>query len=162
MTSLSEVPAASVAVGDGHDREVSVLRIFMAPRALKEATRCMWSRLDDGLLDHPKVSTAAREVGGRNARAIVIGFYAMALMWTNRHLTDGILSEAIVQSFSSYVVRPQALADALMHAGLFDKHEGGYRIHDFRDYNLSAVDVKRKRQQNRDRMRSARAWNGRA
>jgi hypothetical protein len=122
----------------------------------------MWSKLDDSLLDHPKVSQAARDLGIRNGRAVVIGFYSMALMWCNRHLTDGVLSDAVIESFSSYVVQPKAIADAFVRAGLFDKHEAGYRIHDYRDYNPSAVEVKRRRRDDRDRKAAARAGNGRA
>src|SRR5262247_3351730 len=111
----------------------------------------MWSRLDDGLLDHPKVSAAARVLGTKNGRVTVIGFYAMALMWTNRHLTDGVLPDAVIEGFSSYATNPAAIADALARAGLFDKHEAGYRIHDFRDYNPSAAEIKHRRKVDRER-----------
>lgn len=117
----------------------------------------MWSRLDDGLLDHPKVSQAARALGRKDGRTLVIGFYAMALMWTNRHLTDGVLPDAVIEGFSSYANNPGAIADALARAGLFDKHEAGYRIHDFRDYNPSAADIKRKRREDASRKAAARA-----
>jgi hypothetical protein len=126
----------------------------------------MWSRLDDELLDHPKISLAARELGLKNGRVIVLGFYVMALMWTNRHLTDGVLSDAVIDGFSHYVIKPASIADALAHAGLFDRQEAGYRIHDFRDYNPSAVEIKRRRREDRDRKAAERAaerkGNGRA
>jgi hypothetical protein len=122
----------------------------------------MWSKLDDGLLDHPKVSAAARELATKNGRVIVIGFYSMALMWRNRHLTDGVLSDAVIEGFGSYVSKPAAIADALMHAGLFERHEAGYRIHDFRDYNPSAVEIKHRRRVDRARKAEARKANGQA
>jgi len=121
----------------------------------------MWSRLADELFDHPKVTEAADQLGP-HTHCLVIGFYSMALMWSNRHLTDGVLSNAVVKSFSRYVINPTSIADALVHAGLFDKHESGYRIHDFRDYNPSALDIKRKRRADRERKAAERGGNGRA
>ena len=118
----------------------------------------MWSRLDDELLDHPKVSHAAQVLGRKDGRVLVIGFYVTALMWSNRHLTDGFLSDAAICSFSGYVPKPVTIADALVLAGLFDRTEKGYKIHDFRDYNPSAADIKRKRREDRERKRA----NGRA
>jgi hypothetical protein len=123
----------------------------------------MWSRLDDALFDHPKVNTAARKIGGKNARVIVIGFYSMALMYTNRHLTDGVLPDSVIDGFSSHVLNPASIADALAHAGLFERQNAGYRIHDFRDYNPSAAEIKQRRREDRDRKAAARrGGNGRA
>jgi hypothetical protein len=120
----------------------------------------MWSRLDDEFFDHPKVSVAGKEVGGKNGRVVVIGFYAMSLMWSNKHLTDGVLPRAVIESFKSHVANPLLVADALVRGGLFDKADGGaFRIHDYRDFNPSAAEVKRKRRA--DRQRKARA-NGHA
>jgi hypothetical protein len=112
----------------------------------------MWARLDDELLDHPKVSIAGRAIG-KNGRVIAIGFYAMSLMWSNKHLSDGFLPEPVLEGFSVYVVNPLAIADALAKAGLFDrdKEAGGYRIHDYKDHNPSAAAIKRKRKADRDR-----------
>lgn len=115
----------------------------------------MWARLDDELIDHPKVSLAGRAIG-KNGRVIAIGFYAMSLMWSNKHLSDGLLPADVLEGFSVYVANPLAVADALAKAGLFDKHQGGYRIHDFKDHNPSSADIKRKRRDDRDRKEKAR------
>lgn len=111
----------------------------------------MWSRLDDALIDHEKVSIAG-ELLGENGRAIVIGFYAVGLMWTNKHLTDGVLSLAVVKGFP-HVTDPLSVADALVKAGLWDKNGNGFHIHDFSDFNPSAAAVKRKRKEDRVRKR---------
>lgn len=116
----------------------------------------MWARLDDELLDHQKVSTAGRLIG-KNGRVITIGFFAMGLMWSNKHLSDGVLPVDVIEGFSSYVANPLSVADALATAGLFDKHEHGYRIHDFREYNPSAAAIKRKRKEDRERKAVVRA-----
>jgi hypothetical protein len=113
----------------------------------------MWARLDDELLDHPKVSLAGRAIG-KNGRVIAIGFYAMALMWSNKHLSDGVLPVDVLEGFSVYVANPLAVADALAKAGLFDKGRGSYRIHDYAEHNPSASQIKAKRKA--DRLRKQR------
>src|SRR5947209_8619979 len=61
----------------------------------------MFSRLDDALIDHRKVFVAAslieRNGIGKNGAAIAVGLYAIGLMWSNKHLTDGHLPAAVVQ-----------------------------------------------------------------
>ena len=130
----------------------------------------MFSRLEDELLDHPKISVAGQEIGGKNGRVIAIGFYAMALMWSNRHLTDGVLPLAAIETFRSHVGDPLAVADAFVRAGLFDKTETvghspkpdrAFRIHDFREFNPSAAAIKKKRREDRERKAAEKA-NGRA
>jgi len=103
-----------------------------------------WSRLDDELLDHHKIASAGQELG-KNGRAIAIGFFAMSLMWSNRHLSDGVLPLSVVEGFGAYVDRPRAVANALRRAGLFDRHRRGYVIHDFAQYNPSAEQIKKRR-----------------
>jgi len=125
----------------------------------------MFSRLDDELLDHPKLAAAGRELG-RNGRCLALGFYTYALMWCNRHLSDGLLPVEIVETFSGFVVDPLRVAEALQRAGLFDTHERGYRIHDYGEYNPSASEIKAKRKYERNKKRAQRAamsrGNGRA
>ena len=43
--------------------------------------------------------------------------------------------------------KPLAVAEALVAAGLWESVPGGYRIHDFHDYNPTAADAKAYRQQ---------------
>jgi hypothetical protein len=110
----------------------------------------MWSRLDDELIDHAKIF-AAGAVIGKNGPAIALGFYAVGLMWANKHLTDGFLPMTVVKSFR-HVANPAAIADALVRAGLWDKNGGsGFQIHDFDHFNPSAAAVKKKRREDRVR-----------
>jgi hypothetical protein len=104
----------------------------------------MWSKLDDGLLDHRKVFLAGDALG-RNGPGLVIGMYAIALMWTNKQLTDGFLPMGVVRTLGHFD-KPLAVAEALVAAGLFETAAGGYRIHDFHDYNPAAVEAKSHRQ----------------
>lgn len=113
----------------------------------------MWARLDDELIDHRKVF-AAGEVIGKNGAAIAIGFYAVGLMWSNKHLTDGYLPLPIIRSFR-HVEQPTSVADALVKAGLWEKNGSGYVIHDYADFgNPLAAKVKAKRR--RDKLRKQR------
>jgi hypothetical protein len=109
----------------------------------------MFSRLYDELIDHRKVFVAG-ELIGENGPAIALGFYAVGLMWSNKHLTDGVLPIAVVKNFR-HVEHPAAIADALVQAGLWDKNGKGFQIHDFADVNPKAARVKAKRRQDRQR-----------
>lgn len=113
----------------------------------------MWARLDDALIDHEKIFTAG-DLLGKNGAAIALGFFAVGLMWSNKHLTDGFLKDAVIRSFGRHVEDPRRVADALAKAELFDKVEGGFQIHDFNDWNPTAANVKRKRREDRERKRA--------
>jgi len=116
-----------------------------------------WARLDDAISDHPKVFDAGASLGA-NGPAIVIGFFAVAILWSNKHLTDGFIPTDIVTTFR-HVAKPLAVADALTRAGLLERTKRGtpprpgFVIHDFGDYNFSAAQVKQKRRADRDRKR---------
>ena len=114
----------------------------------------MWARLDDELIDHRKIFIAGETIG-KNGPAIALGFYAVGLMWSNKHLTDGFLPMAVIKSFR-HVSHPASIADALAKAGLWEKNGGsGYQIHDYRDFNPSAAEIKRKRKEDRERKRGS-------
>jgi hypothetical protein len=115
----------------------------------------MYARLDDELLDHRKVLSAGARLGP-NGAAIAIGFYAVLLMYANRHLTDGFIPDEVLAKFS-HVRRPRDVADALVFARLLLRVEGGYQIHDFADYNPSAEHVKTRRRAETLRKRAQRA-----
>lgn len=102
----------------------------------------MWSRLDDGLFDHYKIAAAARQIGGKHARYVALGFFAQALGWCNRHLSDGVVPIAVVDSWGTDA---RLLADAMRRAGLFERHKLGYQIHDFAEYNHTAAQVRKRR-----------------
>jgi hypothetical protein len=115
----------------------------------------MWARLDDELIDHVKVYAAGDAIG-RNGPAIAIGFYAVGLMWANKHLTDGHLPLSVVRSFR-HVSNPASVADALVKAGLWERNGSGFLIHDYADFgNPTAARVKAKRRKDRLRKRRER------
>jgi hypothetical protein len=112
----------------------------------------MWSKLDDALIDHRKIFTAGRLIG-KNGPAIALGFYAVGLLWSNKHLTDGFLPEDVIMGFR-HVDQPLSIAGALAKAELLDKVTGGFQIHDFGEYNPLAKTIKAKRKE--DRLRKQR------
>lgn len=112
----------------------------------------MWCRLDDDLLDHHKIF-AAGELIGKNGGAVALGFYTAGLLWSCKHLTDGELPIAVVKSFR-HADNPLSVADALVKSGLWEKNgTSSYWVHDYKDFNPSAAEVKRKRKADRLRKR---------
>jgi hypothetical protein len=114
-------------------------------RARKERTLPMWAKLDDALLDHRKILEAAR-LFGKDGRAKALGYYAAGLLYANKHLTNGFISDAVIDE-----LRARSAARVMTEVGLWEATEGGVRIHDFHDFNLDATDVLAKRQRDRER-----------
>lgn len=115
----------------------------------------MWARLDDALIDHHKIMDAG-ELIGRNGAALALSLFVLALMYTNKHLTDGYVSVAVVKNFR-HLDNPLLVADALMKVNLLEKVPGGYKIHDYHDYNPGSAAVKQRRHDDRTRKATERA-----
>lgn len=105
-----------------------------------------WGRLDDSLYDHPKLDKLGRH------RLACIGLNTLAQSWCNRWLTDGAVPSDRVPRLGGTI----AQADLLVAAGLWERTDDGYRIHDFLDYNDSREMVLEKRGSARERMREKR------
>ena len=96
-----------------------------------------WVKLDDQFFMHPKVLPLSR-----GAKLL----YLSALTYASAQLTDGHLNEAAVSAVARTVgVQPRLSAD-LRDAGLWDRTEDGYVIHDYLAYNPSREQVLRARQ----------------
>jgi hypothetical protein len=111
----------------------------------------MWAKLDDGLLDHRKLLEAARLLG-KDGRALALGYYTAALLYSSKHLTDGKLTPAIVDELH---ISPAGVR-ALVAVGLWkvvDKKRGVLAVHDYADWNPSAAEVLERRKYDRDRKR---------
>jgi hypothetical protein len=107
-----------------------------------------WVRLDEAFPEHPKVVA----IGGDAGWLLVC-----AIAYCNRNLTDGFVPETILARLSDRR-RPHQLAARLVSAGLFEVADGGWRIHDFLDYQSSRAKVEEDRAKARERM--ARNRNG--
>ena len=95
-----------------------------------------WTRLDDGIFDHPKMLRAGDDAAHLSVRARV---------YCTRLLTDGrVHHEALPVIFRHRAVRD--LAARLVAVGAWDEHpDGGWSVHDFHDLNPTADEVRAKR-----------------
>lgn len=106
-----------------------------------------WGRLDDGLYDHPKLESLGR------SKLVAVGLWTLSISWSNRRLTDGWIPTRQIRALGGTT----AVADLLVKAGLFDKTDDGYVIHDFLVFNDSAVTVQSRRDEAAERQRRHRA-----
>lgn len=131
----------------------------------------VWARLDDAILDNPKI-----------VKAGVFGFalHVAAITWCCRNLTDGLVPYARVTALLTLgrvnidASNPLALADGprsmagdegldpydvadhLVDVGLWSRVEDGYQLHDFLEYNPSRARVLVDREANRKRVQQHR------
>lgn len=110
-----------------------------------------WVRLDDDLPDHPKIIAAG---------PMASWLHVCALAYCNRYLTDGFVPEGQVPKLSS-LNQPRRLAAALVRVGLWEEAVGGFRVHDFLNYQPSRVQVEAEREVDRKRKAAGRAAQGR-
>lgn len=117
-----------------------------------------WSKFDDAAPKSPKARAAGNEAWG---------LWVGAVIYCNRHLTDGLVSVAALAMDCLpepiTLAKAKKLAERLCDAkaqpegvGLFERTAtaGMYRVHDFLDWNLSKTEVESKRKADRDRKRS--------
>jgi hypothetical protein len=107
----------------------------------------MWVRIDDGLPRHPKF---------RSLTVDAAWLWLCGNCYASEYLTDGFVS---IQSLPTISIVPiqnvTEQAARLVAAGLWHEAEGGFRIHDFHDFNPTAEQVKLKQEADRIRKRSA-------
>jgi hypothetical protein len=121
----------------------------------------VWAKLDDALLDHPKLLKSGVEIRvastnnklSKDADLVALGFYTACILYVNRHLTDGFLTFESIERLPGN--NPKQLAVSLAKAGLLDSTQNGYRIHDYLEHNPTAESVRKKRAEDRARKRNA-------
>lgn len=91
-----------------------------------------WGRLDDGLYDHPKVDSLPR-----GSRLACVGLHVLAISWSNRFLTDGVVPDERIRRFGG----TPAHRRALLAVGMWEESPGGIQIHDFAVYNPTKAQV---------------------
>jgi hypothetical protein len=129
-------------------------------RGSRTGERCLmvWARLDDAIMDNPKV-----------AKVGPMGFalYVASITYCARNLTDGYVPRAVARRLidptwtsrdggeeviaagppdpnghiSAWEITPESVINQVLDAGLWEYAEGGYTVHDFLDYNPSRVQV---------------------
>lgn len=80
----------------------------------------MWTKLDDGFGDHPKLAALSSDAFRLHVRS---------MCYAGRYLTDGKVPTAFVAS------APKSLVEELVSGGLWEVVSGGWMIHDYLDFN---------------------------
>lgn len=116
-------------------------------------------KVDDGFYDHPKVRSIPR--GAMRKGAVTL--WTMAGSWCARYLTDGLLPAYQVDELGGIVKEADWLVAAqLWHEPGHDCEKcppvptGHYLYHDWPQCNDLKVDVEKRRDKARDRMRKLR------
>lgn len=95
-----------------------------------------WVRVDDQMPRHPKLLGLGRD------RLVCQGVWLDGMCYASAYLTDGFVPAAALEKGS------ERYAAQLVGAGLWDAVEGGWRIHDYHDYQptrADALELRRKR-----------------
>jgi len=103
-----------------------------------------WIRIDDGFVDHPKIVKLS---------LAAFHLHMAGLCYAARHATDGAVPKAALPGLNG----TRRDAAELVRAGLWDRADDGWTIHDYLMYNPSSDDVRRRREEARDRMADMRA-----
>jgi hypothetical protein len=100
-----------------------------------------WFRIDDSFHSHPKTMVTS---------PAALGLWAVAGSWSSAHLTDGVVPDRVLP-----LLLPDAakLARELADAGLWERQRGGYRFHDWKQYNPLKDAVEKTRENNARRQR---------
>ncbi|MEU3355254.1 hypothetical protein [Streptomyces sp. NPDC037389] len=105
-----------------------------------------WVRLDDHFPTHRKVAMLTDRA---------FRLHVSALCWCAANLTDGRISDRELR-LVAHVRGMTATARQLEDAGLWDRVEDGWVLHDFHDYQPTADHVRAERERNAARQRAYR------
>lgn len=121
-----------------------------------------WGRNDDNMLEHLKWKMLEDDP---RMWADAVALWSAARDYANRASTDGFIPESCLRTVTPMdKKRAKAVADALVAAkppgyaaGLWERVEGGYQIHDFLKYNESRASKAAKADQERANAEQAEA-----
>lgn len=111
----------------------------------------MAARIDEEFPDHPKVV----DLTDRAFR-----LHITALCFCAQNLTDGHISKRTLTVLRAKTNATGKHIGELVNASLWDAASDGYVIHDYLDKNDTSGDIKRKRDEAKERMRRLRAASG--
>lgn len=89
-----------------------------------------WFKIDDSFYDHPKVF---------DAPDCAVALWVRAGTWAARSGTDGFVPAGLANRMCD---DPARAVKELVQRGLWSEVSGGYRFHDWSDYQPSAASVK--------------------
>lgn len=107
-----------------------------------------WFKVDDSFHSHPKVLATD---------PAALGLWVVAGAWCSSNLTDGFVPD---YALTRLLPDGAELAKKLVTSGLWTRTKGGYRFHDWLDYNPSADTVRAEREAAKKRMRDLREKRG--
>ncbi|MET7949235.1 hypothetical protein [Micromonospora sp. NPDC005324] len=103
-----------------------------------------WFKVDDSFHSHPKVLAA---------EPAALGLWVVAGSWSGANLSDGFIPDHVLPRL---LPDAASLAQQLVAAGLWKRARGGYRFHDWGDFNPKREEVEEERKAARERMRNLR------
>jgi hypothetical protein len=98
-------------------------------------------KIDDGFLDHPKFVRAERLAPGG-----AVHLWLGLMVFCKRHLTDGVVPVDMLDRVHGPARRWRRRAlEALVDVGLVERDpDGGVRVHDYLEWNLSKAEIERR------------------
>ncbi|QIN93655.1 hypothetical protein SEA_DUMPSTERDUDE_67 [Gordonia phage DumpsterDude] len=101
-----------------------------------------WFKVDDGFWSHPKTSTLP---------APAIALWVKAGAYSCQHLTDGRITPQVLRLLGS-----RKSARDLVSAGLWYEVADGWEFHDWSEYQETSSDVRKRREEAKERQRRSR------
>ena len=101
-----------------------------------------WFKVDDGFWSHPKTAALSDSA---------VTLWVRAGSYSCQHLTDGLIEHHVLR-----LVGEREAACELESAGLWVEVDGGWRFHDWNEYQETSETVKQRRADARERQRKAR------
>ena len=98
--------------------------------------------IDDKLPRHPKILRVSAEAAW---------FFVCGLCYCREHSPDGTIPNDALNFLGKHR-RPKALAKELVDVVLWETCEGGFRVHDYFDWNPTAEQVRAKRKKTAERV----------
>jgi hypothetical protein len=104
-----------------------------------------WFKVDDSLHSHPKAMAAG---------LAPMGLWLIAGSWSNANLTDGFVPDYMLPRFADGTSEH---AEKLVAVGLWRRAKGGYRFHDWHEYQPTRESRIQEREKWRDKKAKQRA-----
>lgn len=101
-----------------------------------------WFKIDDGFWSHPKSATLTSDA---------VALWVRAGAYSCQHLTDGFIKTAVLR-----LLGDSDAAAELVESGLWIEVPGGWKFHDWDEYQETSETVKKRREDARERQRKAR------
>src|ERR1700712_4958466 len=96
-----------------------------------------WLKVDDGFPSHEKVMALSEGP----CRADAIALWVFAGCWSSHALRDGFVPTGVIRAYGFHL----EAASELVRVGLWLAADGGFRFHDWADYQPSAAQVEERR-----------------